>query len=224
MTFPFLSFYDVIFFSPTPSEQRKYIFHSPESSSGARSTGILNPSIRSPYIDGCSPIKSWSPRRLRGGTQYLSSLIRVPFTLENNTDSEDEAPSTDVSPPGPNATVSLPPLNCEPLACGEPSVVTAMSLTQSQSSSEKDLAPLEGVESERENNTVDMFDPIDTGDESTWIKEPVNDGNSAMTGFVSGIAFNIESSHMCMSPLAESSVLPCENSNIQVRLSVFDSL
>lgn len=98
-----------------------------------------------------------------------------------------------------------------------------MSLTRSQSSSEKDLAPLEDVESERENDTVDMFDPLDTEDENTWIKEPVSDGNSAMTGFVSGIAFNIESSHMCMSPLAESSVLPCENSNIQVRLSVFDS-
>ncbi|CAO2591745.1 Protein aurora borealis [Lemmus lemmus] len=200
------------------SEQRKYIFHSPEASSEARSTGIINPSIRSPYIDGCSPIKNWSPRRLRGGTQYLSSLIRVPFTFENNSDNEeDEAPYTDVSPPGPNAPVSLPPLNCEPLACGEPSVVTAMSLTQSQSrSSVKDLAPLEDVESERENDTVDMFDPIDTGDESTWIKEPVNDGNSAMTGFVSGIAFSIENSHMCMSPLAESSALPCENSNIQM--------
>ncbi|XP_057641909.1 protein aurora borealis [Chionomys nivalis] len=199
------------------SEQRKYIFHSPEASSGARSTGIINPSIRSPYIDGCSPIKSWSPRRLRGGTQYLSSLIRVPFTLENNSDSEeDEAPSTDASPPGPIAPVSLPPLNCEPLACGEPSVVTAMSLTRSQSSSEKDLAPREDVESERENDTVDMFDPTDTGDESTWVKEPVSDGSSAMTGFVSGIAFNIESSHMCMSPLAESSVLPCENSTIQM--------
>ncbi|CAO2591743.1 Protein aurora borealis [Lemmus lemmus] len=187
------------------SEQRKYIFHSPEASSEARSTGIINPSIRSPYIDGCSPIKNWSPRRLRGGTQYLSSLIRVPFTFENNSDNEeDEAPYTDVSPPGPNA-------------CGEPSVVTAMSLTQSQSrSSVKDLAPLEDVESERENDTVDMFDPIDTGDESTWIKEPVNDGNSAMTGFVSGIAFSIENSHMCMSPLAESSALPCENSNIQM--------
>lgn len=200
------------------SEQRKFTFHSPEASSGAGSTGITNPSIRSPYIDGCSPIKNWSPGRLRGGPQYLSSLIRIPFTLETHSeDEEDAVPSTDVSPRGTNATVALQQLNCETVACSEPLGVTAMSVTQSQSStSEKELALLEDVESERENETVDMFDPIDIVNESTWIKEPVNDGNLPMSDFVSGIAFNIDKSHMCMWPLAESSVLPCESSNIQM--------
>ncbi|KAL1780905.1 aurora borealis [Sigmodon hispidus] len=201
------------------SEEKKFTFHSPEvSSSGASSTGITNLSIRSPYIDGCSPIKNWSPRRLRGGPSYLSSLTRIPFTLETHSeDEEDGVPCTDVSPPGTDAAVLLQQFNCETLACGEPLGVTAMSVTQSQSSaSEKELALLEDVESERENDTVDMFDPIDTVDESTWIKEPVDNGNSLMTDFVSGIAFSIENSHMCMCPLAESSVLPCESSNIQM--------
>jgi protein aurora borealis len=62
-----------------------------------------------------------------------------------------------------------------------------------------------------------MVDPVETADESTWIKEPLDNGNLPMSDFVSGIAFSIENSHMCMSPLAESSVLPCESSNVQVR-------
>ncbi|XP_051016862.1 protein aurora borealis [Acomys russatus] len=196
------------------SEQRKFTFHSPEASSGASSTGITSPSIRSPYIDGCSPIKNWSPRKLRGGPQFLSSLIQIPFTLETHGEDEEDVLSTGVSPPGTNAAAAvLQQLNCETLACGEPLLVTAMSVTQSQSStSEKELALLEEIESERDNDTVDMVDPIDTVDESTWIKEPVDNGNSPMADFVSGI----ENSHMCMSPLAESSVLPCESSTIQM--------
>ncbi|XP_028612408.1 protein aurora borealis [Grammomys surdaster] len=194
------------------SEHRKFTFHSPEASS----TGIANPSIRSPYIDGCSPIKNWSPRRLRGGPQYLSSLIRIPFTLEAHSEDEEDVSSTDVAPLGTDAgPVPLQQLNCDTVAYGEPLVVTAMSVTQSQSStSEKERASLESLESERENDTVDMVDPIDTGGESMWMKEPVD--NSPMTDFASGIAFSIENSHMCMSPLAESSVLPCESSTIQM--------
>ncbi|XP_029328684.1 protein aurora borealis-like [Mus caroli] len=178
------------------SEPRKLTFHSPEASCGTASTGIAIPSIRSPYIDGCSPIKNWSPRRLRGGPQCLSSLIRIPFTLEAHSEDEEvDVSSTDAAPLGTNA-------------CGEPLVVTAMSVRQSHSGiAEKERALLEDAESERENDTVDMVDPIDTVGESTWIKEPVDDGNSPTTDSVSGIAFSIENSHMCMSPLAESSAI-----------------
>lgn len=151
----------------------------------------------------------------------MSSLIRVPFALETHSeDEEDNVSSTDVAALGTNAVAApLQQLDCEPLACGDPFVVSAMPVTQSQSSTcEKDLGLLGDFESERDHDTVDMVDPIDTADESTWIKEPVGNGNSPMAEFVSGIAFSIENSHMCMSPLAESSVLPCESSNVQVRL------
>uniref|UniRef100_A0A8C9P314 Protein aurora borealis n=1 Tax=Spermophilus dauricus TaxID=99837 RepID=A0A8C9P314_SPEDA len=192
------------------SEQRKFTFHSPDASSGTNSNGITNSCIGSPYIDGCSPIKNWSPMRLemyRGSSQYRTSLMRIPFTLETHSEDEEDkenASSTEVSSPVMDAP-------------GTHLVVTAMSITQNQSSvSEKELALLQDIESEKENDTVDMVDPIGTVDENTWIKEPVDNGSLPVTDFVSGIAFSIESSQMCMSPLAESSVLPCENSNIQM--------
>ncbi|XP_070236677.1 protein aurora borealis isoform X1 [Bos mutus] len=206
------------------SEQRKFAFHSPDASSGTNCNGITNPYIRSPYIDGCSPIKNWSPMRLemcRGGAQYRTSLIRVPFTLEaRGEEEEDQAavPSTDASAPVTGmAGVHLPQLGSDTSPCGAHLVVTAMSITQSQSgASEKELELLQDVESEKKNNTVDMVDPIEIADETTWIKEPVHNGNLPAADSVSGMAFSIENSHMCLSPLAESSVLPCESSNIQM--------
>ncbi|XP_016071956.1 PREDICTED: protein aurora borealis isoform X2 [Miniopterus natalensis] len=206
------------------SEQRKLTFHSPDASSGINSNGISNPCIRSPYIDGCSPIKNWSPMRLemyRDGTQYRTSLIRIPFTLETHSeDEEDKAnvPSTDASSPAMDtAGIYLRQLDSDAPPRGTHLVVTSMSVTQNQSSaSAKVLALMQDVESEKENNTVDMVDPVETADENTWVKEPVDNGSSPMTDSVSGIAFSIENSHMCMSPLAESSVIPCESSNIQM--------
>ncbi|XP_030167817.1 protein aurora borealis isoform X3 [Lynx canadensis] len=205
------------------SEQRKFTFHSPDNSSGTtNSNGITNPCIRSPYIDGCSPIKNWSPMRLEmctGGTQYRTSLIRIPFPLEAHGENEDQVnlPPTDASSPAMDTAAHLRQLDSDTSPRGTRVVVTAMSITQNQSSaSEKELALLQDVESEKENNTVDMVDPVEIADENTWIKEPVDNGSLPMTDFVSGIAFSIENSHICMSPLAESSVLPCESSNIQM--------
>ena len=164
----------------------------------------------------------------RGGAQYRTSLIRAPFTLEAPGEDEGHraaAPSADASCPAAGlAAGPLPRLGGD-TSRGARLVVTAVSVTPSQAAaSEKDLELLPDVESEKENNTVDMVDPIETADETTWIKEPVHDGNLPAADSVSGMAFSIENSHMCLSPLAESSVLPCESSNIQVRcLTVLES-
>ncbi|XP_012578641.1 PREDICTED: protein aurora borealis [Condylura cristata] len=205
------------------SEQRKFTLHSPDASSGTHSNGITNPCIRSPYIDGCSPVKNWSPMRLdmcRGDAHSKTSLIQIPLTLETHSEDEDKAtiPSTDTSSPatGP-AGVHLHQLHSDVSPHDTHLVVTAMSITENQSNaSEKEFVLLPDIESEKENNTVDMVDPIETADENTWIKEPIDNGSLPLTDSVSGIAFSIENSHMCMSPLAESSVIPCENSNIQM--------
>ncbi|XP_054442391.1 protein aurora borealis isoform X1 [Pteronotus mesoamericanus] len=206
------------------SEQRKITFHSPDASSGINANRISNPCIKSPYIDGCSPIKNWSPMRLemyRGGTQYQTSLIRIPFTLETHSEDEEDKvniPSTDTSSPAMDiAGAHLRQVDSAASPHGTRLVVTSMSVTQNQSSASAEvLALLQDVESEKENSTVDMVDPVETADENTWIKEPVDNGSLPMADCVSGIAFSIENSHMCMSPLAESSVIPCESSNIQM--------
>lgn len=205
------------------SEQRKFTLHSPDASSGATSNGITNPCIRSPYIDGCSPIKNWSPMRLevcRGGAQYRTSVIRIPFTLEAHSEDEEKAdvPCTDTSSPASGAAgVHLLQLEGSTCPCGPHLAVTAMAITQHQSgASAKELVLLQDVESEKENHTVDMVDPVEMVEETAWIKEPVDHGSSPMTDFGNGIAFSIETSHMCMSPLAESSVIPCESSNTQM--------
>lgn len=155
-----------------------------------------------------------------GGTQYRTSLIRIPFALEAHSEDEDQVnlPSTDASSPAMDTGgVHLRQGNSDTSAHGTHLVVTAMSITQNRSStSEKELALLQDVESEKENNTVDMVDPVEIADENTWIKEPVDNGSLPMADFVSGIAFSIENSHICMSPLAESSVIPCESSNFQM--------
>ncbi|KAM5288062.1 protein aurora borealis [Ctenodactylus gundi] len=203
------------------SEQRKFTFHSPDASSGINSNGITNPCIRSPYIDGCSPIKNWSPMRLemcRGGAPYRTSLIRIPFALETHSEDEekDMVPTPGVSSPVTDAAGGhLWPPSGEASTGGRHLVVTAVSVLQPQTSASEKEAILQDAES-RKNDTVDMADPTEGADENTWIKEPVEDRSLPVTDFMSGTAFSIENSHMCMSPLAESSILPSENSNIQM--------
>lgn len=158
----------------------------------------------------------------RGGTQYQTSLIRIPFTLEAHSEDEENRaniPSTDTSSPAMDtAGAHLRQVDSATSPHGTRLVVTSLSVTQDQSSASAEvLALLQDIESEKENNTVDMVDPVETADENTWIKEPVDNGSLPMADSVSGIAFSIENSHMCMSPLAESSVIPCESSNTQVK-------
>ncbi|KAF6083750.1 BORA aurora kinase A activator [Phyllostomus discolor] len=157
----------------------------------------------------------------RGGTQYQTSLIRIPFTLEAHSEDEENKaniPSTDTSSPAMDtAGAHLRQVDSATSPHGTRLVVTSLSVTQNQSSASAEvLALLQDVESEKENNTVDMVDPVEIAEENTWIKEPVDNGSLPMADSVSGIAFSIENSHMCMSPLAESSVIPCESSNAQM--------
>ncbi|XP_023565367.1 protein aurora borealis isoform X2 [Octodon degus] len=200
------------------SEQRRFTLPSPDASSGINSNGIANPCIRSPYIDGCSPIKNWSPMSLemcRGGPPYRTSLIRIPFALE--THSEDEEEKENVPAPDARDTVGGPlrPLMSDASTPGPRFMVAAVSLTQRPPGTSGKVLALQDVEREK-NDTVDMADPAEAADENPWSKEPAEDGSLPVPDFVSGIGFSIENSQMCMSPLAESSVLPCESSNMQM--------
>uniref|UniRef100_A0A6I8NV34 Protein aurora borealis n=2 Tax=Ornithorhynchus anatinus TaxID=9258 RepID=A0A6I8NV34_ORNAN len=204
------------------SEPEKFTFRSPDAPSVPNAHGISNSCTRSPYIDGCSPIKNWSPMSLgtcRRSAQFRTPLIRIPFTLEHHNEEEEKenAPPTESPPTATDPGVPPRPLAGDTLPRDARLVVTTVSIPPDQSHAcDHESALSQDAEGAKENNTVDMVDPVEITDEQTWSKETVGNGSLPMTGFMTGIAFSIESSHMCMSPLAESSVIPCESSSIQV--------
>ncbi|KAJ7414075.1 Protein aurora borealis [Pitangus sulphuratus] len=202
-------------------DQRKFTFRSPDIPSS--SNRMTPPSTRSPYIDGCSPIKNCSPMRLgacRGTAQYQTSLIRIPIAVENH--DEDEEDKENASPaearfPEMDNGINLCQEDSDTFAHGTRLVVATVSIAPDHSEAcHQRLSSFQDIEGLKENNTVDMADAAEVSEENTWIKETIGNSNTPMTSFMTGITFSIESSRMCMSPLAESSAIPCDNSSIQV--------
>ncbi|KAM4788724.1 protein aurora borealis isoform 2-T2 [Cyanocitta cristata] len=203
------------------SDQRKFTFRSPDIPS---SSNIMTPpSTRSPYIDGCSPIQNCSPMRLgacRGTAKYQTSVIRIPIAVENH--DEDEEDKENASPaearfPEMDNGINLRQEDSDTFAHGTHLVVTTVSIAPDHSEGcHQRLSSFQDIESLKENNTVDMADAAEVSEENTWIKEAIGSSNTPMASFMTGITFSIESSRMCMSPLAESSAIPCDNSSIQV--------
>ncbi|XP_074757275.1 protein aurora borealis [Athene noctua] len=203
------------------SDQRKFTFHSPDIPPS--SNRMTPPRTRSPYIDGCSPVKNCSPLRLgacRGTAQYQTSVIRIPIAVENHV--EDEEDKEDASPtetrfPEMDNGINLRQQDGDTFAHGTHLVVATVSIAPAHSEAcHQRLSSFQDVEGSKENNTVDMVDAAEVLEENTWIKETVGSSNAPMTSFMTGITFSIENSRMCMSPLAESSAIPCDNSSIQV--------
>ncbi|KAM7065344.1 protein aurora borealis isoform 2-T2 [Acridotheres tristis] len=202
------------------SDQRKFTFRSPDIPSSNRMTP---PSTRSPYIDGCSPIKNCSPMRLgacRGTAQYQTSVIRIPIAVENHDEDEEDKENTSPAEarfPEMDNGINLHQEDSDTFPHGTHLVVTTVSIAPDHSEGcHQRLSSFRDIEGLKENNTVDMADAAEVSEENTWIKETIGSSNTPMTSFMTGITFSIESSRMCMSPLAESSAIPCDNSSIQV--------
>nr|XP_013806810.1 PREDICTED: protein aurora borealis isoform X1 [Apteryx mantelli mantelli] len=203
------------------SDQRKFTFRSPDIPSASKR--MTPPSTRSPYIDGCSPIKNCSPMRLgacRGTGQYQTSLIRIPFTVENHCEEEEDkenASPVEARFPEMDNGINLCHQDGDTFVRGTHLVVATVSIAPDHSETcEQRLSSFQDIEGLKENNTVDMADAAELSDENTWIKETIGNSNAPMTSFMTGLTFSIENSRMCMSPLAESSAIPCDNSSIQV--------
>ncbi|XP_027328733.2 protein aurora borealis [Anas platyrhynchos] len=202
------------------SDQRKLTFCSPDIASA--SNRMTPPSTRSPYIDGCSPIKNCSPMSLggcRGSAQYQTSVIRIPFAVENHDEDEDKENSApaEVRFPEMDNGINLCQQDGDAFAHGTHLVVTTVSIAQDHSEAcHQRLSSFQDTEGLKENNTVDMADAAEVSEENAWIKETIGNSNAPMTSFMTGITFSIENSRMCMSPLAESSANPCDSSSIQV--------
>ncbi|NWJ08912.1 BORA protein, partial [Crypturellus undulatus] len=195
------------------SDQRKFTFCSPDIPSASKRT--TPSSTRSPYIDGCSPIKNCSPMRLgacRGTGQYQASLIRIPFTVESR--GEEEADKENVYPgesrfPEVADGTSLHRQDTDAFTCGTHVVVATVSIAAERPDArEQRLAALPGVGGPEEPSTVVMAEEA----ASAWAKRAAGGGGNAPAGGT----FSMDSSRMCVSPLAESSTLPADSSSLQV--------
>ncbi|XP_030056431.1 protein aurora borealis isoform X3 [Microcaecilia unicolor] len=205
----------------TPVSGEKIItFHSPDvHSSSSSSSNAINPYAGSPCLDGCSPVKSFFPIRSEtcmgtcmGTAQYQTSLFQIPFPLEHH-EEENKTPPEALLPQLSTA-VHLQKITT---ICRGHLVMETLSAFPEQSNSERS-ASLPNLEELKDNNTIDMVDPVEIESEVIWAKEGEGNGNSniPMCSFMTGAIFSIESSQMCMSPLAESSAIPCDSSSIQV--------
>ncbi|XP_053563906.1 protein aurora borealis [Bombina bombina] len=213
---PSPSFSPIVFNSgKTPmAEKKKLTFPSPETLSASKS--MVNSCARSPYIEGCSPIKSifeFRSRPCRGNAQYRTSLFQIPFALDHLEDDKENSPPPNVLL---NEDIAV---QCHSMdTCVSESHVVMETIPKGLFTADvgREQGSLQNMAGLKDNDTIEMVDPIENEDDHTWVKEVAVTDNTPMTSFMTGITFSVESSHMCMSPLAESSVIPCESSSIQV--------
>ncbi|CAI5771690.1 Protein aurora borealis [Podarcis lilfordi] len=194
------------------SDQRQFTFRSPDIPSVSNSCRLTPAGTRNSYTE-CSPLKSCSPMRLvarRGTTFYQSSLVCLPLAPESLSEGQEEgakALPAETSFPA-ESKVNLHPLNGDAFAHSTHLVVARVSISPDVPEARKEgLTFLHDPGSFKENYTVDMVDP-EMLDENL-VKGLAENSGTPMAGF------SIESSCMCMSPLAESSASPCESSSMQ---------
>ncbi|XP_062983501.1 protein aurora borealis [Elgaria multicarinata webbii] len=196
------------------SDQRQFTFRSPELPSVSSTCRPAPPGPRSSYAE-CSPLKNRSPMRLvacRGAALYQAPLVHLASMPESFSGEQQEgAKALSAERPLPaEATISLRPLNGDAFAPGTRLVVATVSISPDHSqTNQQGLTLLHNLESFKENLTVDMVDPEEMLDEHS-VKGAAENGGAPVAGL------NLDSSCICMSPLAESSASPYESSSLQV--------
>ncbi|KAM5181216.1 protein aurora borealis isoform 1-T2 [Mantella aurantiaca] len=185
------------------AEQKRLSFPSPDIPSASNS--MVNSCTRSPLIEGCSPIKSvfdQSSHACRDSAQYRTA---IPFSIEHLEEEKENSPPSHI--PSPDGSIIIQLHN---LDTSFPDAHTMDQLTTVPSRICKDAEDL------KDNDTVEMVDSGELEDDHIWVKAATVTDNTPVTSFMTGNTFSVETLHMCMSPLAESSVLPCDSSSIQV--------
>uniref|UniRef100_A0A8D0DYB4 Protein aurora borealis n=1 Tax=Salvator merianae TaxID=96440 RepID=A0A8D0DYB4_SALMN len=196
------------------SDQRQFTFRSPDIPSASNACRPSYAGMRNSYTE-CSPVKNCSPMRFvarRGTTLYQTSLVHLPSTPESVDEELEEGAnilSGEISRPA-ESKVNLHQMNGDALPHTTHLVVARVSISPDLSEAGKQgLTLLQHPKSFQENHTVDMTDQEDMLDENS-IKGSAESNDLPVAGF------SIEGSCIYMSPLAESSVSPCESSSIQV--------
>ncbi|XP_063808996.1 protein aurora borealis [Pseudophryne corroboree] len=174
-----------------------------------------NSCAKSPLIEGCSPIKSIfevKSKPCRDNAQYRTSLFQIPFPIDHLEEEEKEnsPPAPRLSPDG-STVMQLH--NMDTFSTNGHTVDSMGTLTSKVYAQH---GAIEATDILKDNDTVEMVDPGEIEDEHIWVKDAVVSDNTPMSSFMTCNTFSVETSHMCMSPLAESSVIPYDNSSIQV--------
>nr|XP_006006527.1 PREDICTED: protein aurora borealis isoform X2 [Latimeria chalumnae] len=198
------------------SEKKKPTFISPDGPPAAISNEVSQ-CARSPCIEGCSPIKTCfpvEPRTCKAGLSYLISPGCFSFTLDEHADENKEnSPPPDPLAPQEDTEMGSPH--------SEEAAVLSMDLVVAVKETNRHAVVFEEAPSllktcELKDNTVDMVDMVEIVEGATLVKEAVGNGSIEMTSSMNGITFNVESSHVSLSPLAESSAIPCDGNSLQV--------
>nr|XP_060625399.1 protein aurora borealis [Anolis sagrei ordinatus]XP_060625400.1 protein aurora borealis [Anolis sagrei ordinatus] len=201
------------------SEQKHLTFRSPDVPSVSNVFRPAPCGTRSSFAE-CSPLEHFSPMRTvtcRGGKVYQTSLTRLPSTPESPSEKQEEEvdeATANVLPeenPSPvRAKSNLHQLNGDVSTHGTHLVVARVALSPDHSEENRqEFAMINDLHNLKESHTVDMYDPDEILDENS-VKGLAENNGMTITGL------NFEGSCICMSPIAESSVTPCENSSLQV--------
>ncbi|KAJ8349958.1 hypothetical protein SKAU_G00250880 [Synaphobranchus kaupii] len=194
--------------TPVSGEKKRLTFVTPEGMTlgGAKAANRAE----TPYVEGCSPIKSSSPIRppVRGWVPpcYKSSFLEMSPTFSPAPEGGDGRGGASPAPPLDMETCLLP-LDSSP-ADREPASRDPGSPCDKEAAL-PDLVPMENGDS----SAVNMAEPAEEREDYCAWNKDVADGTPVhLTSSRTGSMFNMESSNMFVSLLAEGSTIPYDNS------------
>ncbi|XP_051882673.1 protein aurora borealis isoform X1 [Pristis pectinata] len=179
------------------SEGEDLAFMSPVAPSAVILGGNFDHCTESPFIEGCSPIKICPPVNPR-----LHNILchtppdKITFPHECKDEQRTRSTAEANNEPEMDAKLVLE-------ADNKANCIISHNLLVNEN--------IMALEDGNEDHTVDMADlGTNEGCDSIWMKENVTNISS-----VTGIAFNVDSPRLYLSPLAESSAIPLESISIQ---------
>ncbi|XP_069746681.1 protein aurora borealis isoform X2 [Narcine bancroftii] len=181
---------------------KDFVFMSPIAPSALILDGNFEHCTESPFIEGCSPIKMCS---LVNPRLHNVPCHTPPDTFAHEIKDEQKMYSvTNANKPPDVDTILIS------------SFLEADSKTDCIRSHNLLVKENMALEDGNKDHTIDMADPEkNEGCDSTWIKDNVTNNSISVTSSMTGIAFNVDSPRLYLSPLAESSTIPFDSISIQ---------
>ncbi|XP_048880041.1 protein aurora borealis isoform X1 [Brienomyrus brachyistius] len=189
--------------TPLSGERKKLSFTTPDRI--ALGSPNINNCTVSPFVEGCSPIKSCSPVQSRGSAWVRPQYRTSPLQMSPTVDKENIHP--DSTMPTSELDVSSAPM---PFHSGKykAALQDIIELDDSDVAVPKLVQVKQG-----DNDTVNMGEPAETQEDySTWSRDEVDSSPMRLTSSRTGSMTNMENSNMFVSMLAEGSTMPYDSS------------